>query len=64
MTVNNRQREVPGRVRVTGARGPSHVAHMRGGPELVDRSATAKDREPASRLWTLSEELTDVRSPV
>jgi hypothetical protein len=64
MTVNNQQPEVPGRVCVTGARGPSHVVHIRGGSELVDRSDTAKDPELARRLWTLSEELTDVRSPV
>jgi len=43
--------------------GPSHLAHMRGAPELIDRSAAARDPELALRLWTVSEELTGVRSP-
>jgi NAD(P)-dependent dehydrogenase (short-subunit alcohol dehydrogenase family) len=44
--------------------GPSHLAHMRGAPELINRSATAQDPEQARRLWTLSEELTGVRFPL
>jgi NAD(P)-dependent dehydrogenase (short-subunit alcohol dehydrogenase family) len=38
--------------------GPSHLAHMRGDPELINRSAAARDPELARRLWTLSEQLT------
>ena len=42
--------------------GPSHLAHMRGAPELIARSATAEDPDIAARLWTASEQLTGVRS--
>ena len=42
--------------------GPSHLAHMRGAPELIARSATAADPDLARRLWTASEQLTSVRS--
>jgi NAD(P)-dependent dehydrogenase (short-subunit alcohol dehydrogenase family) len=42
--------------------GPSHLMHMRGAPQLIDRSPAAQDPDLASRLWTLSEELTSVRS--
>jgi NAD(P)-dependent dehydrogenase (short-subunit alcohol dehydrogenase family) len=41
--------------------GPSHLAHMRGAPELIGRSAAARDAELARRLWAVSEELTGVR---
>jgi NAD(P)-dependent dehydrogenase (short-subunit alcohol dehydrogenase family) len=41
--------------------GPSHLAHMRGAPELIGRSAAAQDTELARRLWAVSEELTGVR---
>lgn len=44
--------------------GPRHLAHMRGGAELIDRSAAAQDPELAHRLWTVSEQLTGVRSPL
>jgi NAD(P)-dependent dehydrogenase (short-subunit alcohol dehydrogenase family) len=44
--------------------GPRHLAHMRGGAELIARSATAQDPDFARRLWAASEELTEVRSPV
>jgi len=44
--------------------GPSHLAHMRGAPELIARSAAAQDPDLARRLWTVSEQLTAGRSPV
>ena len=44
--------------------GPSHLAHMRGAPQLIDRSAAAHDAGLARRLWTVSEELTGVRFPL
>jgi NAD(P)-dependent dehydrogenase (short-subunit alcohol dehydrogenase family) len=44
--------------------GPSHLAHMRGAPELIGRSAPAQDPDLARRLWTVSEQLTGVRSPL
>ncbi len=43
--------------------GPSHFAHMRGAPELIGRSATAQNADLARRLWTVSEQLTGIRSP-
>jgi NAD(P)-dependent dehydrogenase (short-subunit alcohol dehydrogenase family) len=43
--------------------GPRHLAHMRGGAELIARSATAQDPDLARRLWAASEELTGVRFP-
>jgi NAD(P)-dependent dehydrogenase (short-subunit alcohol dehydrogenase family) len=42
--------------------GPSRLAHMRGAPELIARSATAQDADLARRLWTVSEQLTGIRS--
>ncbi|MGB6578088.1 MAG: oxidoreductase [Streptosporangiaceae bacterium] len=42
--------------------GPSHLAHMRGAPELIGRSAAAQDADLARRLWDVSEQLTGVRS--
>jgi NAD(P)-dependent dehydrogenase (short-subunit alcohol dehydrogenase family) len=42
--------------------GPRHLAHMRGGAELISRSAAAQDPALARRLWTVSEQLTGVRS--
>ena len=42
--------------------GPSRLAHMRGAPELIARSATARDADLARRLWTVSEQLTGIRS--
>jgi NAD(P)-dependent dehydrogenase (short-subunit alcohol dehydrogenase family) len=44
--------------------GPRHLAHMRGGAELISRSAAAQDPGLARRLWTTSEQLTGVRSPL
>ncbi|HEY2241338.1 MAG TPA: oxidoreductase [Streptosporangiaceae bacterium] len=44
--------------------GPRHLAHMRGGAELIKRSAAAQDPNLAQRLWTASEQLTSVRSPL
>jgi NAD(P)-dependent dehydrogenase (short-subunit alcohol dehydrogenase family) len=44
--------------------GPRHLAHMRGGYQLIGRSAAAQDPGLARRLWTVSEELTGVRSPL
>ncbi|WP_324913850.1 oxidoreductase [Actinophytocola sp.] len=43
--------------------GPSYLAHMRGAPELIKRSATAGDPAVATRLWSLSERLTNTRFP-
>jgi NAD(P)-dependent dehydrogenase (short-subunit alcohol dehydrogenase family) len=42
--------------------GPSHLAHMRGAPELIGRSAAAQDPGLARRLWAVSEQLTGVVS--
>jgi hypothetical protein len=42
--------------------GPSHLAHMRGAPELTGRSAAAQDPDLARRLWDVSQQLTGVRS--
>ncbi|MCW2721194.1 hypothetical protein [Pseudonocardia sp.] len=44
--------------------GPSHFAHMRGAPQLINRSATAQDPELARRLWTASEQLTGIHTPI
>ncbi|MEU9349210.1 oxidoreductase [Streptomyces sp. NPDC048278] len=44
--------------------GPRHLAHMRGAPELIPRSATAQDLDLAARLWDVSERLTRVSCPV
>jgi hypothetical protein len=41
--------------------GPSHLMHMRGAPELINRSKRASDSELARRLWTMSEQLTGTR---
>ncbi len=41
--------------------GPSGPGEMRGHPKLVDASSAAKDAQTAASLWTVSEELTDVR---
>jgi len=43
--------------------GPSRLVHMRGAPQLINRSATARDPELARRLWSASEQLTGVRFP-
>jgi hypothetical protein len=44
--------------------GPSRLMHMRGTPQLIKRSAAAQNPELAARLWTLSEQLTGLRSPL
>jgi NAD(P)-dependent dehydrogenase (short-subunit alcohol dehydrogenase family) len=44
--------------------GPSHFAHLRGAPQLIERSAAAQDPDLARRLWSSSEQLTGIRSPV
>jgi NAD(P)-dependent dehydrogenase (short-subunit alcohol dehydrogenase family) len=44
--------------------GPRHLVHMRGGYQLIGRSGPARDPALARRLWTVSEELTGVRSPL
>jgi hypothetical protein len=44
--------------------GPSHLAHMRGAPELIGRSAAAQDPDLTRRLWAAAEHFTGVRSPL
>jgi NAD(P)-dependent dehydrogenase (short-subunit alcohol dehydrogenase family) len=44
--------------------GPRHLAHMRGGAQLIARSAAAQDPDLARRLWTASEQLTGISSPL
>jgi NAD(P)-dependent dehydrogenase (short-subunit alcohol dehydrogenase family) len=44
--------------------GPSGFQELRGHPVLVKSSDQSNDRDIARRLWTVSEELTDVRFPV
>ena len=44
--------------------GPGGLMEMRGGPTLVGRTAAASDSAVAGRLWTVSEELTGVTSPL
>jgi NAD(P)-dependent dehydrogenase (short-subunit alcohol dehydrogenase family) len=44
--------------------GPDGFAEQRGHPTLVARNARASDPETAKRLWTLSEQLTGVTSPL
>lgn len=44
--------------------GPDGLGEMRGAPTLVGRTTAASDAEAARRLWTVSEELTGVRSPL
>jgi NAD(P)-dependent dehydrogenase (short-subunit alcohol dehydrogenase family) len=48
---------------VTGGQffGPSRLMESRGAPKLVDSTAKSKDRKVAARLWSVSEELTEVR---
>ncbi|RSM38395.1 KR domain-containing protein [Amycolatopsis balhimycina DSM 5908] len=40
--------------------GPSRLAHMRGAPELINRSKAARDPESAGRLWRASERLVSI----
>lgn len=51
--------DVPGDAYV----GPDGLGEMRGAPRFVERSAAARDRAAAERLWSVSEELTGVRYP-
>lgn len=44
--------------------GPEHLAHMRGGAELINRSKTAEDPAVADRLWDASRGLTGVDFPI
>ena len=44
--------------------GPRHFSHMRGAPVLLGRSANGQDAALARRLWTVSEQLTRVPSPI
>ncbi|MBY8859581.1 SDR family NAD(P)-dependent oxidoreductase [Nocardia sp. CA2R105] len=44
--------------------GPRHLAHMRGAPQLIDRSEPAQDPELARRLWNVSEQLTGIGFPL
>ncbi len=44
--------------------GPSHLLHMRGAPQLIDRSDAARDPDLARRLWDASEQLTGVHFPL
>ena len=41
--------------------GPAGPGELRGEPKLVEPSADARDPELGARLWTVSEQLTDVR---
>ncbi|MFV2176404.1 oxidoreductase [Actinomadura sp. LOL_016] len=52
--------DVPG----NGFAGPSGFMEGRGAPELVGRSARARDTEVARRLWEVSERLTGVAFPL
>lgn len=38
--------------------GPRHMMHMRGGADVIGRSRKAQDRALATRLWTVSEQMT------
>jgi hypothetical protein len=42
--------------------GPEHLAHMRGGAELIKRSRQARDPELADKLWGISARLTKIDS--
>jgi NAD(P)-dependent dehydrogenase (short-subunit alcohol dehydrogenase family) len=44
--------------------GPDGLGEMRGAPTLVGRSPAASDPATARRLWTVSEELTEVTFPL
>jgi NAD(P)-dependent dehydrogenase (short-subunit alcohol dehydrogenase family) len=43
--------------------GPSRLAHLRGEPQLIARSAAARNEDLACRLWAASEQLTGIRFP-
>ena len=44
--------------------GPAGFMEWRGGAELVERTAAAKDMDVARRLWDVSEQLTGTRFPL
>jgi NAD(P)-dependent dehydrogenase (short-subunit alcohol dehydrogenase family) len=44
--------------------GPGGFLEQRGAPKLVGRSAAARDKDVAFRLWEASEQLTNVRFPL
>jgi NAD(P)-dependent dehydrogenase (short-subunit alcohol dehydrogenase family) len=44
--------------------GPQHLMHMRGGAEVIGRSAAAKDPVLAQRLWAASERLVGLPAAV
>jgi hypothetical protein len=44
--------------------GLGHLMHMRGAPQLIDRSDAARDPHPTRRMWDTSEQLTGVRFPL
>jgi len=44
--------------------GPGGRGEVKGHPKLVDRSQSAKDVSQAQRLWSVSEELTEVTYPL
>ncbi|MFF6984569.1 oxidoreductase [Streptomyces sp. NPDC008343] len=44
--------------------GPDGLGELRGAPTLVGRTTAASDAEGARRLWTVSEELTGLSSPL
>ncbi|MQY21963.1 oxidoreductase [Nocardia macrotermitis] len=52
--------EIPG----NSFTGPRHLAHMRGAPQLIDRSEPARNSELAEQLWNVSEQLTGVGFPL
>lgn len=52
--------DIPG----NGYAGPSGFLQGRGAPTLVSRSRRARDGDLARRLWTASEQLTDVTFPL
>jgi hypothetical protein len=41
--------------------GPGGRGEQRGAPALVERSGTARDKDLARRLWSVSEEMTGTR---
>jgi hypothetical protein len=44
--------------------GPDGRGEQRGHPKVIDSSAQSHDEELQRRLWSASEELTDVKFPV
>jgi hypothetical protein len=44
--------------------GPDGRGEQRGHPKVIDSNAQSHDKELQRRLWSASEELTDVKFPV